>query len=667
MADTAEVQVKLTLDDAASKVADTIKGKFGQLGKAADKIKSEFMSVAKGALTTAIGVNLAPGLQGIVGAFKGMVDNAASVQERMRAIASYFVTGADMAWDAAMDRATRIDRELYKASIAIGQNIDDARRAFQNLATQSDGTVEGIEAAAKTTEKLLMFADITGESVTAISDEWAMMERGMVRTRGKMFKMLFSTGIFGKNLREASSYWGKLTDEQRSAAMAKAMGTIYERFAKAPQTFASVQTSLDMVKQRLLDVVGMNVIGVLTAKFDNLLQAIEGKRPQLEAIAARFGKFLGAQIEGALNWAGEKLTWLEDHWDDVVKGAEEGAKAILKAVKFIVENKELILMAYGLNVMAPSIQLGIQAAGALKPMLIGLKALSFTSLPAFTTSVTAAAGSAATLALQFAAVAAAALAIYAAFDQYKKLQSEGGFRQAWQEARYGPGMHYSEADIEATRKSIQEQQTAGGVESAAAIIQQKQESLAAMKAKAQAKFGASAPEHYEAMGITAMENMLAKFEKTMPTAANVAFAATVQTQSELIAAYNQAVKTGDDAMANYLANLAGKSESLAYGLNDSSVQIEGGFDGFINRLGTTTRTFVEKLNNMYSEQHPQNVKPKEAATKSPAIHMSGGQTFNIKQEFREADPDRIALFFRRDLVRAATSRTRSRVRTPFGA
>ncbi len=667
MAESAEVQVKLTLDDAASKVADSIKGKFGQLGKAADKIKSEFMSVAKGALTTAIGVNLAPGLQGIVGAFKGMVDNAVNVQGRMRAIASYFVSGADMAWDQAMDRANRIDASLYKASIAIGQNIDDARRAFQNLATQTDGTVEGIEAAAKTTEKLLMFADITGTSVSTIADEWAMMERGMVRTRGQMFKMLFSTGIFGKNIHEASSYWSKLTDEQRSAAMSKALGTIYDRFSKAPQTMGSVLSAFDDIKQRLLDVVGMNVIGVLTAKFDNLLKAIEGKRPQLEAIAARFGKFLGTQIEGALNWAGEKLTWLEDHWDDVVKGAEEGAKAILKAVKFIVENKELILMAYGLNVMAPSIQLGIQAAGALKPMLIGLKALSFTSLPAFTTSVTAAAGSAATLALQFAAVAAAALAIYAAFDQYKQLQSEGGFGGAWQELRYGSGMHYKEADVDATKKAIGEAQSAGMVESAAQIVADKRQRLEEMKAKATEKYGENAPEHYSAMGITAMENMLAKFESTLPTAANVAYAQTVQTQSELVSAYNQAVQTGDQVMANYLANLAGKSESLAYGLNDSSVQIEGGFNGFLDRLGTTTRTFVEKMNNMYAETHPQKVKPKEAAGKSPGVNLNGGQTFNIKQEFREADPDRIALFFRRDLVRAATSRTRSRVRTPFGA
>jgi len=585
----------------------------------------------------------------------------------MRAIASYFVTGSDMAWGAAMDKANRIDASLYKASIAIGQNIDDARSAFQSLAIQTDGTTASIEAAAQTTEKLLMFADITGVSVGGIASEWGMMEKGIVRTRGQLFKMLFSTGIFGKNMREASTYWGKLRDEQRTSSMAKAMGTIYDRFAKAPQTMASVLVSFSALKQRLLDVVGVNIIGILTAKFDNLLQTLESKRPQLEAIAARFGKFLGAHIEDALTWAGTKLSYLEDHWDEIVQGAEDGAKAILKAVQFIVANKELILMAYGLNVMAPSIQVGLQAASTLKVMLAGLHTLSFASLPAFATSVNAAALAAGNVALKMGAVAAAALAVYMAMDQFNKLNAEGGFKQAWQEMRYG-GQSYSDADVNATKTAITDQVKGGNLQSAAQMIADKQASLANMKANAEVRFGKEdAASHYEAMGVTAMENLLAKFAKDLPTAQNIAFAETVNSQSQLIENYNQAVRTGNDAMATYLANLAGKSEELAYGLNDSSIQIEGGFDGFLNRLGTTTRTFVDRLSNMYQETNPQKVKPAEAKAKSPAINMSGGQTFNIKQEFREADPDRIALFFRRDLVRAATSRTRSRVRTPFGA
>ena len=379
--------------------------------------------MAKGALTTAIGVNLAPGCKAL-SAFKGMVTNAIGVQEKMRAVASYFVTGADMAWDQAIDRSSKIDAELYKASIAIGQNINDARSAFQSLAIQSDGTAEGIDNAAKMTEKLLMFADITGTSVSTIADEWAMMERGMVRTRGQMFKMLFSTGIFGKNIREASSYWGKLTDEQRSSAMNKAMGSIYKKFSKAPQTFGSVLTSLDAVKSRLLDVVGMNVIGVLTAKFDNLLQAIEAKRPQLEAIAARFGKFLGAHIETALDWAGEKLDYLEDNWDEIVKGAEEGAKAILKAE---VHCGQQGTDPHGirLNVMAPSIQLGIQEAGHCAHAHRS-EGIQFHFTPAFTTSDSGG-RECRDSALQFAANVAAALAICCPIST--RSSREGGFRR----------------------------------------------------------------------------------------------------------------------------------------------------------------------------------------------------------------------------------------------
>lgn len=667
MTETAEVQVKLELDDAASKVADTIKGKFNSLGRTADKLKGEIAGIAKGALQTALGLNLDAGLRGMVDSFKGMVNNAVDVQGRMRAVASYFVAGADVAWDHAMAKAERIDQELYKASIAIGQNIDDARAAFQSLAIQSDGTAAGIEAAAKQTEQLLMFADVTGENVRAIADEWGMMERGMVRTRGKLFKMLYSTGIFGDSVYKASTYWAKLTDEQRSAAMAKAMGTISERFAKAPQTMGSVLAGLDNIKRKLLDVAGMNIIGVLTSKFDRVLKAIEAKRPQLEALAGRFGTFLSRHIEEALKWGGDKLTWLEQNWDDVVKSIEDGAKAIYKAVKFIVENKELIMMAYGLNVMAPSMQMAIAAAPALKAMMLGLKGVAFTSLPAFATSLKAAAASAGTAALKLGAIAAAAAAVYMAFDQYKKLQSEGGFWQAWQELRYGGGTFYSEADIKATQQKMRELLAGGEYEQAAAVRKQMMESIEQKKSQARLKFGKEeAPEHYEAMGIASMEKMLESFATKLPTAADVAFSSTVDTQTQLIENYNQAVKTGNTAMANYLANLAGKSEAMAYGLADSSMQIEGGFDAFLNRLGEKTKEFVLKMNKMYTEQHPQG-KPDKAKAAAPSINMSGGQTFNIKQEFREADPDRIALFFRRDLVRAATSRTRARVRTPFGA
>ena len=52
-------------------------------------------------------------------------------------------------------------------------------------------------------------------------------------------------------------------------------------------------------------------------------------------------------------------------------------------------------------------------------------------------------------------------------------------------------------------------------------------------------------------------------------------------------------------------------------------------------------------------------------TKLPPITLNFGPT-TIHQDFRTADPDRIAILFRRDISKQAANRVSSRVSSPFG-
>jgi hypothetical protein len=47
--------------------------------------------------------------------------------------------------------------------------------------------------------------------------------------------------------------------------------------------------------------------------------------------------------------------------------------------------------------------------------------------------------------------------------------------------------------------------------------------------------------------------------------------------------------------------------------------------------------------------------------------FNGGQTFQIKQDFRDQDPDRIAVIFQRDIARAAENRLQGGTGGAFGA
>ena len=61
-----------------------------------------------------------------------------------------------------------------------------------------------------------------------------------------------------------------------------------------------------------------------------------------------------------------------------------------------------------------------------------------------------------------------------------------------------------------------------------------------------------------------------------------------------------------------------------------------------------------------------NVVKKQMGIKPQAGVNIGVANFHIKQDFRDQDPDRIALVFKKDIGQAAVSRTASRVATPFG-
>jgi hypothetical protein len=653
----AEVSVNLRADDKASDVIRNMRSESDKASESVQGLGGRLATMAQQAVSNFVGNTVIPK---VLEYGSELVNNAMHVQEQVRKIGSYFVTSAGAEWGTAMEKAEGVEAELARMAIRIGMDIDTARAAFSNMAKAADAGEGSIDNVLKRTEQLMQISDITLEPVETLASEYAMMEKGIVRSKGALTKMLFSTGIFGKNIKKAGAYWGKLTEEQRKSALDDAIGKLANKMEAAPQSMASLLSSLNAVKQRIMDIAGKNLVANMTPRVQALLDYLERKRPQLEQMASKFGNELAIAGDKGVEWISEKFDYLILHWDEVMNSIKDGATKVYKVAKFIVDNADTIAYAYGLHALSPTILAGIQNAGALKAMGSGITG--------FTGLLAAAKGGLVAFSAQLAAVAlavgAAVVAFMAAKAQYDALQKEGGMSAAWQSFRYG-NKAYSEADLSGFRNSMEEALKSNRLETAAAILKTKQEAVAERKTAAQQQFGADAPEHYSAMGITAMENLVEDFSKRMPTMGDIAAANAIQTQAELVAMYNMAIRSDNQALASYVASIAGRSEALAYGLADNATLIEGGFDSFISRLDDKTKEFVGSMNKMYGEAHPGRTGRKEPKVES-GVHMHGGQTFQIKQEFREADPDRIAIYMRRDLVKAATARARSRVRTPFG-
>lgn len=114
----------------------------------------------------------------------------------------------------------------------------------------------------------------------------------------------------------------------------------------------------------------------------------------------------------------------------------------------------------------------------------------------------------------------------------------------------------------------------------------------------------------------------------------------------------------------YVANLLAKSKDLQAAFLASADLTAEGFNALADMVGDQAKDFAADLKAKGGEKKAGDEKDKKA-TPTSGVHMSGGQTFNVKQDFRDQDPDRVAIVFKRDIARLAVAPGSSPQRLPF--
>jgi|SRR5579859_1043698 len=158
--------------------------------------------------------------------------------------------------------------------------------------------------------------------------------------------------------------------------------------------------------------------------------------------------------------------------------------------------------------------------------------------------------------------------------------------------------------------------------------------------------------------IKSMQEWHAEFERQ---AAEAKAAADQGDTSNFTGYLNRAIQSHNEGSLMYAISLLQGSSAMQQALVEGSIKVEGGFGEFLKMLDEKSPELAEKLKTMAKGLTPSDIKGQ-----GPSVNMFGGQTFNIKQDFREADPDRVMVVFRKDLVNQAMNRRQARNSTPFG-
>jgi hypothetical protein len=488
-----------------------------------------------------------------------------------------------------------------------------------------------------------------GKDVGTIAGEFGFMQEGILRTKAPLFNLLKSTGIFGDNVKKAAGEWAKLTEEDRAKLLAKGLDQLGKSVAATPPSFAKLVTSFEEIGGVMKEVIGGPIVKALMPILENLKNTFTSHRAEIEKWATALGTDVGKWVTEAGAKMQEGFNWIKDHQAEIRSAIIDGVERAEALVKFILAHKEEIAIAFGAKSVAGSslVKTGVSVASAVaKSGAAGTGALGLAG----------AAGGAAALAAFGAAIAGVAAAAW----QGKKLLDETQ-----------GGMSAAEQDIDAIQRKFLEGVKSGGgygewsdaQQQAFTHMRENLVSLSESIGKSGREAGALADQAFEAhkamreqvQGYERAAEIVGKLEATGGTEA----LDLTPTAQMFVTGIQNAAAAGNSGLLGYIGNILGGANSLRSSFITAGGLSSEAYLALADAVRAQHADFAKTLEDLAANAKPGGGKPTTTKPAPAKVSIGGGNTFQIKQDFRDQDPDRVATVFQRDIVRAAVNRAGS--------
>lgn len=652
-----EVKAKLTLEDAASGTLDRIKSGFTEL-YSSEKQAQGGMDVLKQSIATMTGVYLPQLTRATFAWGKSIIDAAAGGYADDAAVAGLIAAVQDVPWEEATERAAGYGDELDRLAVTNGVAVEAMGTGFQRLLEIHGATAEGVARSRNEISSLAAISSKLNIPLEVATQEIAFMGEGMLKAKGRMTQLLQATGTFGDGpLKKVAEGWAKLTDEKRMELLSAGLERAGQTMAAMPDTFESLTTSLENIYKISKEKIGEKLVDALTPHLRDLVKFLDKNGDAVERFAASMAKDVAEGAVEAAKIAKDAWQYLVENKDEIKQGIIDAFAYAKQVVEFILAHKEALAIAFGAKTLGPT------ALGLLKPGANLLGSVYKTGAAGIGADGLGAArlAGAAGGAVALGAFAAATVSATLALDQYTKLMNETG-----------GGKSDERLSFEAIQRRMQEMIDAPdtGVWDKRALdhFSQMREQLTSLaselgensRAAGELADAAYAAHRHVRQIVEPMEAAAAALAAMAQTGVDA------QAQDENIATiangFAAAQAANDQGTQQYIANMLAKSQQLQLAFLQSSNLTAAGFDSLAGLVAGQAQEFADKL------RQKADFAPGSAAKPDvPKVVMNGGQSFKIQQDFRDEDPDNIAVVFQRDVLKSAERRLQATTSTPFGA
>lgn len=650
-----KVQVKTELTVDAGSAASTLGGlrKQFDLTNDARRATQEGMGFFKQSLSVMAGTYIPQLIHKARELGESFLNNAAEEKAQQRAMSGLISSMQGIPWDEAAEQSSELADHLDQIALRTSQVPDDIKSAFQLMEELGGATEENIQKSLGEVEKFAQISRVLGMSTSAIAQEYEFMGEGILRTRGKMFQLLQTTGIFGDKTKQAAGMWAKLSSEKREELLAFGLDKLATKMEKAPEGFGSLTNQMKAMREMAEESLGMPLLEALTPHLKSLVMWMKNGRGEIDAFAQKMASDVHKYADEAGRVLREGWDYVRSNWDNIKNGVITAWSYAEKVIRFAVEHKEAIAMAYGAKMVlgsAPA-QAAIGAGKAVYNLGAGAMTAGGTAAGVAGGVVALGAFSAAIVGVGLAAWQASKLMqdiddnekadVRARYEYFRDMadKSKNEFA-AWDEV--------ATQHFEYTRKKFMDESnllgmSRGEAEQMANVMRDQHEANRKM-----VEFAEDAAKRYQAL-YASQQGMVDVSEQNSMI-------------SVISRQFQAAQEANNQGAMQYIANLLTRSQELRQAFLQSADMTSEGYKWLADLTQQSAGEFSDSLKRLAEEA----AKKEKKTASAPIVNFNGGQTFKIQQDFRDQDPDKVFYVMQRDVLAAATRRLQSSYATPFG-
>jgi hypothetical protein len=269
------------------------------------------------------------GLQAVGAATAGLIRGAIQYQNELErtkiALTSVLQAVDGGGWDENAARASGVFEELRQDALESVATTQQLFETYQSIVGPIRQAGFGLGVVRDITKDAVAASSVLGVDLSQASRDISMMVRGTAGMDVKLFSMLRSTGAIA----ETTEQWNKsLTAQERVTKLQEALGKFAPAAEKFGKSWAGVTSSFQDIRENFTSAAMTPVFGVMTRHLDKVNMTLLKHQDRIKSALEAFGQRVAKRLDHVFTHAEDGVARLAERWDELAGKLQKAMHAV---------------------------------------------------------------------------------------------------------------------------------------------------------------------------------------------------------------------------------------------------------------------------------------------------------------------------------------------------